>query len=115
MQDCLQIFWCSTAVNVHNRSPTTPLKDKTLVYKYLLGKKPDISNLGVFGCKCCVQYSIPQCRRQKLDQKSGEAIFVGYPQVPKGYKLCDVKKKNFIVSGDVTFFETKFVHVKQPK
>ena len=45
-------FWaeaCSTAVYIHNRSPTTALKDKT-PYECLFGRKPDISNLSVFGC-----------------------------------------------------------------
>jgi transposase InsO family protein len=53
---------CSTAVYIYNRSPTTALKDKT-PYECLFGRKTDISNLRVFGCKCYVH--VPDCRRHK--------------------------------------------------
>ena len=108
-------FWaeaCSTAVYIHNRSPTTALKDKT-PYECLFGRKPDISNLRVFGCKCYVH--VPDCRRQKLDRKSYEAIFVGYPQGTKGYKIYDFERKRFMINRDVTFFEKKFHYIDESK
>ena len=49
-----------------------------------------------------------QCR--KLDAKAHKAIFVGYPPSVKGYKLYHLKKKNFVVSRDVQFFEVNFDH-----
>ena len=45
-------FWAeavNTAVYLHNRSPTSELKDKT-PFECWLGEKPDASNLRVFGC-----------------------------------------------------------------
>ena len=101
-------FWAkarNTAVYVHNRSPTTCLKDKT-PYECLFGKKPDLSHLRLLGCKCYVH--IPNSNRQKLDQKSYEAIFIGYPDGTEGYKVYDVKKDRFMISRDVSFFESKF-------
>ncbi len=101
-------FWaeaCNTAIYLHNRSPTTALRNKT-PYECLFGTKPDISHLRVFGCMCYVH--IPDSRRRKLDQKANRAIFVGYPQGTKGYKLYDLEKKSFVISRDVTFFEKKF-------
>ena len=38
----------NTAACLHNRSPTSVLKDKT-PFKSWFGKKPNISNLKVFG------------------------------------------------------------------
>ena len=108
-------FWaeaCNTAVYIRNRSPTTCLKDKT-PYECLFGKKPDISHLRVLGCKCFVH--IPDSNRRKLDQKSYEAIFIGYPDGTKGYKVYDVKKDRFMISHDVTFFESKFPFCEKSK
>ena len=101
-------FWaeaCNTAVYIHNRSPTTCLKDKT-PYDCLFGKKPNVSHLPVLGCKCYVH--IPNSNRRKLDQKSYEAIFISYKDGTKGYKDYDVKRNRFMISHDVTFFESKF-------
>ena len=102
-------FWaeaCSTAVYLHNRSPTTALKDE-IPFESLFGRRPDISNLKVFGCVSYVH--IPDSQRRKLDAKAHKAIFVGYPSGVKGYKLYDLEKK-FIVSRDVQFFEEDFSH-----
>ena len=82
-------------------------------YECLFGKKPDLSHLRVLGCKCYVH--IPNSNRQKLDQKSYEAIFIGYPDGTKGYKVYDVKKDRFMISRDVTFFESKFLFCEKSK
>ena len=80
-------FWAeavNTSVYVRNRSPTTALNGIT-PYECLFEKKPDVSNLRVFGC---VTYAhIPDNRRKKLDPKSRKTVFVGYPEGVKGYKL----------------------------
>ncbi|CAB4032081.1 Retrovirus-related Pol poly from transposon TNT 1-94, partial [Paramuricea clavata] len=88
------------------------LKDKT-PHECLFGKKPDVSNLKVFGCMCYVH--IPDSNRRKLDQKSYEAIFVGYPTGTKGYKVYDVKRRKFMISRDVQFLEKKFHNFENPK
>ena len=106
-------FWaeaCSTAVYLHNRSPTTAVKDET-PFERLFGRRPDISQLKVFGC---VSYMhVPDNQRRKLDAKAHKAIFVGYPPGVKGYKLYDLEKNQFVVSRDVQFFEDNFDHVKE--
>ena len=89
-------FWaegCSTVVYLHNRSPTTASKDK-IQFQRLFCRRPDISNLRVFGCVSYVHD--PDNQRRKLDAKTHRAIFVGYPPGVKGYKLYDLKKKKFI-------------------
>ena len=67
-------FWaeaCSTAVYLHNRSPTTALKDET-PFERLFGRRPDISRLRVFGC---VRYvHVPDGQRRKLDTYKSSQI-----------------------------------------
>ena len=65
-----------------------------------------MSNLKVFGC---LHYAhIPDSQGKKFDQKSLKAIFVGYPQGTKGYKLYDLNSKLFLRSRNVIFHEDKF-------
>ena len=99
----------STAVYLHNRSPTTVLKDKT-PFESLFGRRPDVSQLKVFGCVSYVQ--IPNDQHRKLDAEAHKAIFVGYPPWVKGYKSYDLEKK-FVVSQDVQFFQYNFDHFKE--
>ena len=106
-------FWaeaCRTAVYLLNRSPTTALKNET-PFERLVGTKPDITHLKVFGCVSYVH--VPNSKRRKLDAKARKAIFVGYPPGVKGYKLYNLEKKSFIVSRDVTFFEQNFDHFEE--
>ena len=101
-------FWAesmSTAVYLHNRSPTSALKDKTL-FESWFGKKPNVSNFKVFGSVCFVH--TPDHFRKKLDPKCRKAIFVGYPLESKGYKVYEVDAKRFTRRRDVRFHENKF-------
>ena len=101
-------FWAeavNTAVYLRNRGPTTALDDKT-PYECWFKKKPIVSNLRVFGCICFVH--TPDSLRKKLDPKASKAIFVGYPNETKGYKVYDLNSKHFIRSKNILFFEDKF-------
>jgi hypothetical protein len=101
-------FWAeavNTSVYVRNRSPTKALNDIT-PYECLFEKKPDVSNLRVFGC--ITYMHIPDNQRKKLDAKSRKSIFMGYPEGVKGYKLYDPVSRKFLRSRDVIFLEKKF-------
>ena len=98
-------FWAeavNTAVYLQNRSPTTAL-DGITPYESLFNKKPDVTNLRVFGC---VDSYVN--KQTKLNAKSKKVIFVGYPDSIKGYKLFDPVTHKFIRSRDVVFIEGKF-------
>ena len=82
------------------------MKDET-PFECLFGRKPDISNLSYV--------HNPDKQRRKLDAKAHKAIFVGYPPGVKGYKLYDLERKNFVLSGDVQFFEENFDHFDEMK
>ena len=101
-------FWeeaVNAAVYLHNWSPTSTLKDKT-PFESWFGKKPNVSNLKVFGSVCFVH--TPDHSRKKLDSKSRKAIFVRYPLESKGYKVYEVDAKCFTSCRDIVFHENKF-------
>ena len=105
-------FWAeavSTIVYLRNRSPTTSLKGNT-PFEYWFQKKPDVSNLRVFGCICYVH--VPDALRKKLDPKSYKAVFMGYPDGTKGFKVYDVERGVFTRSHSVLFHEDKFPDFK---
>ena len=101
-------FWAeavNTVVYLRNRSPTSALNGRT-PFEYWFNRKPDVSNLRVFGCICYVH--IPDALRKKLDPKSYKAIFVGYPSDTKGYKVYNVNSGKFCRSRNIIFSENKF-------
>ena len=103
-------FWAeavNTAVYLRNRSPMSSLKDSTLS-EYWHNEKPDVSHLKVFGCNVFVH--VPDPKRKKLDKKSISCIFVGYPEVNKGYKVYNPDTKKFLKSHDLVFLENSFGH-----
>jgi hypothetical protein len=83
-------------------SPDCPI---TTPHEIWIGKKPDVGHLRVFGAKCW--YTIPKEHIKKLDDRTSEAIMIGYPKNTKGYKLWDFKTQKGIISRDVLFEEEK--------
>ena len=101
-------FWAEAvkcATYIWNRSPTSALANKT-PHECWFGKKPDLSNIRVFGCISYVH--VPKELRKKLDAKAEKCIFVGYPDGTKGFKLYNLTTKKFIRSRSVLFCEDKF-------
>lgn len=97
-------YWAeaaATASYLINRIPCREMKETT-PEEIWSKSKPDLKMLRVFGCKAMVH--IPKEKRQKLDSKSMECIFLGYSEQSKAYKLFNQKKKELIVSRDVVFF-----------
>lgn len=98
-------FWAealNAVVYAKNRSPTVALKNMT-PYEAWFGKKPDISNLRVFGCTCYVL--IPASKRTKLEPKAFKAIFIGYPTGTKGWRFYNPVTQAIGKSRDIIFDE----------
>jgi hypothetical protein len=91
---------CSTAAYIKNRSPHSGLKDCTPEQMWT-GKRPDIRNFKVFGCKCMVH--IPDTRR-KWDPKSELYTFLGYGDMYGCYRVLD-KNRQVRIARNVVFFE----------
>ena len=72
------------------------------LYKY---KKPNVSHLRSFGCKCFVLNN-GKYPNGKMDAKSDEAIFMGYALNSKTYKVFNKSSLNIEESMNVVFDET---------
>ena len=76
----------STATYVYNQLPNAPLKGKS-PYKIWYSRKPDLSNLRVFGC---VAYAlVPAAKRRKFDERTVKMRFLGYHRGHRRYKLME--------------------------
>ena len=86
---------------------TIIIKAKFLTLKEMWsGLKPDISHLRIFRCVAYVH--VLKGKRQKLDPKSREMIFVGYWNLSKGWQFWDAKNRHIEISHDVKFDESRF-------
>ena len=94
----------ATATYLINKSPTRANHGVPPDARYF-NKKPDVSNLRIFGCMAYVH--IPKEHRQKLDSKTQRCLFLGYDDETKAYRLYDHIKKRVIISRDVIFDESK--------
>lgn len=70
-----------------NLTGTRVLPDNKTPFEMLYGYKPDVSHLRVFGCRCFAR--IPPERRVKNVPHSSQALFTGYPDGVKGWRLRD--------------------------
>ena len=81
-------FWAevvNTACYIINRCMTRTLVEKT-PYELLKGRKPNISHLRAFGCKCFV-HNNGKDSLGKFDPRSDEGVFLGYSSHNKAYKV----------------------------
>lgn len=101
-------FWSDcvlTAVFLINQLPSPLLQDKS-PYQLLHKKKPDYSEIRVFGCLCYVSTSSKN--RHKFQPRSRPSLFLGYPAGFKGYKVIDLDTNVISVSRNIVFHEDIF-------
>ena len=92
----------STANYLRNRTPASGM-DKT-PWELFFNKKPDVSDLRVFGAKAYTH--VPDQLRTKLSAKSCTGIMVGYGmEKTKGYRIYMPDTHKVQVSRDVVFDE----------
>ena len=99
-------FWAealATAVHIRNRVTSSTLPPNMTPYHIWKNATPDVSYFRVFGCKCW--YTVPKFEVQKLDPRGRVAIFVGYAENSKAYKVIDFETRKVVVSRDVLFDE----------
>jgi hypothetical protein len=94
-------FFCRI-LYIQNR--TLSSTGKVTPYEALLGRKPNISNLRIFGSPAFVH--VPDARRQKLDPKAIEGIFVGCSPFKKAYRIWVESKRKIEVSRNVVVDES---------
>jgi len=54
----------------------------------------------------CFTY-VPQVKRDKLDKKAVQGIFIGYSTISKAYKVFQPETGNIVISKDVHFVENE--------
>ena len=99
-------FWLDAVLTrqyLCNRLPTSTLPNNVTPFESITnGRKPDLSHLRVWGCDCYV--AIPDEIRPKAGFKRFRAIFVGYEEHRKGWRVRDLNGK-YSFSNDVIFNE----------
>jgi transposase InsO family protein/ribonuclease HI len=110
-----QFLWgeaLNTACYLYNRSPHSSLDGKT-PYEAIMGVKPDIKHLRVFGTLCFLH--IPKDKRGKFDARSIPCIFVGYAvNMPTGtYRIYNPATRHVVESIHVSFHEGTLYSDKQ--
>ena len=100
-------FWAdavSTAYFLINRMPSSVLAGE-IPYSILFPTQSLFPiEPRIFGCTCFVRDTRPQV--SKLDPKSLKCVFLGYSRLQKGYRCYSPSLNRYLVSADVTFFET---------
>ena len=102
-------FWADavyTASYVLNRTLIRPILKKT-PYELYKGRKPSISHLRVFGCKCFVLNN-GKDNLGKFDPKSDEGIHIGYAINGHAYRVYNKRLLAVEESIHVVFDETDF-------
>lgn len=100
-------FWAEalqTAVFIRNRVISQALPAKFTPHCRWYEKAPDLSGCRIFGERCF--YVLPKKKVKKLDNRSREALFIGYLENSKGYKLWDLTIQKCVSSRDVVFVES---------
>ena len=90
-----------------NRALTRPILKKT-PYELFNGRKPNISHLHVFGCKCFVLNNGKE-NLGKFDAKSDEGIFLGYSLHSKAYRIYNKRTMTIEESIHVSFDESNAI------
>ncbi|KAL4030263.1 hypothetical protein IC575_008499 [Cucumis melo] len=101
-------FWpyaFSIAVFLINRMSSSSLKMLS-PFEMLFGYTRDLHHLKVFGCACYPL--LKPYTKHKLEPKTTQHVFIGYPHNFKGYICYNPLTKQTIVSRHVIFHETIF-------
>lgn len=94
----------STAVYIRNRVTGRALRSNTTPFYLWTNQVPMLSHVRVPGSKCW--YVLPKRHVQKLHSCSRQALFIGYCDISKAYKLLDGERKSIVISRDVIFDES---------
>jgi len=104
-QKCHKSLWGDAALyvtHILNKLPSTSSGSLTTPYEMYFNKKPDLSNIRVFGCSV---YSKMTGHRAKLDDRSHVGIFIGFTDGVKGWKILNTTTKRVTTSKNCTFVE----------
>ena len=102
-------FWVravDVAFYLTNRCLSSSLPPNKTPYELFYGRKPDVSNLKVFGCSA---FRFLEVGIKKLDSKAVKEIFVGYGHTHDSYYLYNPVSGKISHSRNVSFNEKEFI------
>ncbi|UYV64950.1 hypothetical protein LAZ67_3002548 [Cordylochernes scorpioides] len=100
-------FWAEAMdafTYIKNRTPSRHNKRCT-PEDLFTGRKPTIGHLKIFGCLS--EMWTPKHKRSKFGKITKTAIFVGYSNNRKAYRICNPQDFSITETRDVKFFETR--------
>jgi hypothetical protein len=101
----LRRFWAdaiSIACYISNQIFLRSILHLTL-FEFRFGRKPSVSHLRSFGCKCFVL----KCGNlDKFESRSFDDILLGYTPHGRSYRVLNLETKTIVESCDMTFDET---------
>ena len=103
-------FWIevvNTACYIMNRALIRPILKKT-PYELYKGRKPNISHLHIFGCKCFVLNN-GKDNLGKFDAKSDEGILLDYSLNSKAFRIYNKRTMTIEESIHVSFDESNAI------
>jgi hypothetical protein len=98
-------FWANviiTACYISNRIFLRSIWNLT-PFELPFGRKPSVSHLRAFGCKCFVLKCV---NLDKFEPHSSDGILLGYTPHGRSYRVFNLETNTFVESYDVTFDET---------
>ena len=98
-------FWAeaiSTACYISNRIFLRSILNLTS-YELRFGRKPKVSHLRVFGCRCFI---LKRGNLDKFESRSSDGIFLGYSLHGHSYRVYNLDTNTIMESCDVTFDES---------
>ncbi|XP_021759157.1 uncharacterized protein LOC110724067 [Chenopodium quinoa] len=101
-------FWAeavNTTCYILNRVSVRAITNKT-PYELMKGRKPNISYFRSFGCKCFV-HNNGKRNLGKFDERSDEAVFLGYASNSKAYRVYNKRTMCVEESVHIIFDETE--------
>ena len=96
-------------ITVQNKCPMNSLSEK-MPYELWHGRKPDVSNIQVWGCAAYVH--VQKDKRIGINSHMEKCIFIGYPEGFKAWKFYNPVTKRVVVSERAEFDEWYFPGLK---
>eukprot|EP00873_Tetraselmis_striata_P038920 jgi/Tetstr1/459184/TSEL_004628.t1 len=82
------------------------LSVNAIPYTLMTGRKPNLTDLHVFGCVAWVNIPLTmRAAKEKMTPKSWPGIYVGHHEDSAGYPICNPATKRETVTRDVVFDE----------
>ncbi len=97
-------------VHIWNMTPTSSLKAHKTPYQLWHKRKPNVSNLRVWGCAAYVH--VQKDKRVGIGAHMEKCVFIGYPMGYKGWKFYNPVTKCVVISECAEFDERYFPGLK---